>query len=217
MPAINMSSIMSKVGAYSRSVSGKLRMKECIQKYAAEGKNRTAAGSNVMTEADMIEASGRMIQFIQQEAQMCDLPQSVLNHLYNLDVSDPIKMPDGTTMMYIYFSGNLHRDALENDEGYIGIDNVVALFNNGSPEDGHTPEYIYGYWNGHKPTGEALTGLRSTYEDKFAWVRSKRERAELHFIQNAIENFNSKYGNKYNVVAIEGDQYKPGYPWPSTK
>ena len=33
MASINMSSIMNKVNAYSRSVNGKLRMKECSQKY----------------------------------------------------------------------------------------------------------------------------------------------------------------------------------------
>ena len=75
MPAINMSSIMSKVGAYSRSVSGKLRMKECIQKYAADGKSKTAGGSKVMTEDEMWKAAAKLIWVLQETARSFDLPQ----------------------------------------------------------------------------------------------------------------------------------------------
>ena len=53
MATINMSSIMGKVGAYSRSVEGKLRMKERINKYVSDVQNKTAGGGKVMTEDDM--------------------------------------------------------------------------------------------------------------------------------------------------------------------
>ena len=85
MPAINMSSIMSKVGAYSRSVSGKLRMKECIDKYAADGKGKTAGGGKVMTETDMLEAGAKLIQVLQETARACDLPQSIMQHFNSLE------------------------------------------------------------------------------------------------------------------------------------
>ncbi len=207
MPAINMSSIMSKVGAYSRSVSGKLRMKECIQKYAADGKSKTAGGSKVMTEDEMWKAAAKLIWVLQETARSFDLPQSVMQHFNSLECSKPYRMPDGSTVMYVYFEDDLRRDSLENGEnGYTGegIDNIVALLNNGT----HAKDYVYGWWNGHHPTGEALTGLRSLHTDDYAWVRSKKDRDALHFIQQAVNDFNGNYGSEYNVVAEAGEAYQ---------
>ena len=112
MPAINMSSIMSKVGAYSRSVSGKLRMKECIQKYAADGKSKTASGDKVMTEDEMCKAGAKLIWVLQETARSFDLPQSVMQHFNSLECSKPYRMPDGSAVMYVYFEDDLHRDSL---------------------------------------------------------------------------------------------------------
>lgn len=207
MPAINMSSIMSKVGAYSRSVSGKLRMKECIQKYAADGKSKTAGGSKVITEDDMFKAAAKLIWVLQETARSFDLPQSVMQHFNSLECSKPYRMPDGSTVMYVYFEDDLRRDSLENGEGangYTGegIDNIVALLNNGA----HAKDYVYGWWNNHSPSGNALA--RSMPNDDFAWVRSKKDRDALHFIQQAVSDFNGNYGSEYNVTAEAGEAYQ---------
>ena len=69
MASINMSSIMNKVNAYSRSVNGKLRMKECIQKYSDDGKAKTEAGDKIITEKEMYEAASKMIQVLRSTAQ----------------------------------------------------------------------------------------------------------------------------------------------------
>lgn len=208
MPAINMSSIMSKVGAYSRSVSGKLRMKECIQKYEAEGRKKTAGGGKVMTEAEMREAGAKLIQILQETARNNDLPQSVIQHFNSLECSKPYRMQDGSTLMYVYFEDDLHRDSLDDGmNGYTGegINNIVALFNNGA----HASDYVYGWWHDHEPINDAV--LRSRVGDtkvNYALVRSQKDREGLHFIQQAVDDFNGNYGADYNVTATAGDDYQ---------
>ena len=130
MASINIASIMNKVGAYSRSVNGKLRMRECIQRYSDEGKGKTEAGDKIITEKDMHMAAAKMIQVLRSTAQSYALPASVMSHFDSLDTSSIIEMPDGSSIIYIYFGGDLHRDSLA-PKDYSGIDNVVALINNG--------------------------------------------------------------------------------------
>lgn len=205
MAAINMNSIMNKVRAHSLSVSGKLQMKEYINKCRSDGRRETNAGGRVITEDDMRTAAGRLIKVLQDSARASDLPPSVMQHFYNLDYSEPKRMPDGSTIIYVYFGGDLHRESLEDGtDGYTGegIDNIIALLNNGA----HASNYVYGWWNGHSPSGEALTRSMST--DGYAWVRSKKDREGLHFIQQAVDDFNGNYGADYNVTAIAGEDYQ---------
>lgn len=96
----------------------------------------------------------------------------------------------------LYFEGDLHRDSLDNDLGYEGINNIVALFNNGY----HAQNYVYGWWDNHSPSGAAIG--HSLYNDNYAWVRSKKERDALKFIQQAISDFNGNYGSEYNITAV---------------
>ena len=85
MASINIASIMNKVGAYSRSVNGKLRMRECIQRYSDEGKGKTEAGDKIITEKDMHMAAAKMIQVLRSTAQSYALPASVMSHFDSLD------------------------------------------------------------------------------------------------------------------------------------
>ena len=104
--------------------------------------------------------------------------------------------------MTVYFEDDLHRDSLDNELGYDGIKNIVALFNNGY----HAKNYVYGWWDGHRATGDGV--LRSGYDNDFAWVRSKKEREPLRFIQQAVADFNASYGAEYGVTAIAGTAYE---------
>lgn len=207
MATINIGSIMNKVGAYSRSVEGKLRMKERINKYASEGQNKTAGGSKVMTEDDMYRAAYKMMDVLKQTAKESDLPPSVMQHILTMDCSRPYKMPDGHMEIWIYFGGDMHRESLEDGDGGHtgeGVNNIVALFNNGA----HASDYVYGWWNGHEPTPS--TAYRSGWHGGqlgYAWVRSKKDREALHFIQQAVGDFNGNYGSDFNVTAVAGDDY----------
>lgn len=193
---------MGKVKAFSESPEGKKRMQACIDTYRKESRNTTAAGSKVLTEKDMWEAVSKFIYVMRTTAAEYGLPESVMEHINEMESSGRIiKMPDGFRIC-LYFQGDLHRDSLDNDLGYEGIDNIVALFNNGY----HARNYVYGWWDGHRPTGESIS--RSLYNDDFAWVRSRKEREPLQFIQKAVHVFNNNYGAKYGVTAVAGMAYE---------
>lgn len=200
MASINLNSIMHKVEAYGRSVKGKLRMKECIEKYSTDGINKTIAGGKVVTEGEMWEAASKLISVLRSTARSYSLPASVLKHFDSLKCSEIRKMPDGTSVIYVYFGDDLHRDSLYSD-GYDGIDNIVALLNNGY----HAKDYVYGYWDNHAPTGESYLDGRSISTSAF--IRSRKDREGLNFIGQAIRDFNGNYGADYNVTAIAGEDY----------
>ena len=201
---INMGSIMSKMRAFSESPKGKKRMKACLEMYEKEGRASTAAGDKLLTEKMMWEAVSKFIHVMKITAADYDLPESVMEHINGLESSGLItKLPnDGGYEIHLSFSGDLHRDSLENDLGYEGIDNIVALFNNGY----HARNYVYGWWDNHKATGDGV--LRSGYDSKFAYVRSRKEREALRFIQQAVINFNANYGTEYGVTAVESAIYR---------
>lgn len=200
MAGVNIGSIMKKVEAHGRSVNGKLRMQECIDNYVANGVDKTAAGDKIISEADMWQAAAKLIRVLQNTAQSYGLPASVMRHFDSLECSKPIKMPDGSTTIYVYFGDDLHRDSLYSD-GYDGVRNIVALLNNGY----HAKNYVYGDWDGHAPTGESKFDGRSI--DTSAYIRSRKDREGLHFIQQAVQDFNGNYGYDYNVTAVVGDEY----------
>lgn len=80
----------------------------------------------------------------------------------------------------------IRRESLYSDE-YDGVDNIIALFNNGYK----AKNPVYGYW---KPADKR--------------VRSTVSRSSLKFMQEAIDEFNSAYGNQYACRAKLGEQYK---------
>ena len=191
---------MQKVKSYSDSANGKARMKECIDKYAMEGVNKTAAGDSIVSKTDMWKASTKLINVLRSTAQSYDLPASIMRHFDSLRSSDIYKMSDGSSVIYVYFEGGLHRDSLY-PEGYDGVDNIVALLNNGY----HAHNYVYGQWKGHAPTGGSVS--RGGFDSADAWIRSRKDREGLGFIQQAIRDFNANYGADYKVTAIAGGDY----------
>lgn len=201
MANINLDSIMKKVEAYGRSVNGKLRMQEVIHKYAKDGVSKTGAGDRVVTETDMWMAASKMISVLRDTARSYALPASIMRHFDSLECSKIYQMPDGSSEIYIYFGDDLHRDSLYSD-GYDGVDNIIAVLNNGY----HAKNYVYGDWDGHAPTGEMRFDGRSIENN--AYIRSRKDREGLKFIQQAVQDFNGNYGSDYNVTAIAGDDYK---------
>lgn len=201
MENINLDSIMRKVSAYSRTDNGKAKMRDVIQRYRDSGTGKTGAGDRIITKEDMLVAADKMISVLRSTAQSYGLPASVMKHFDSLDYSSVYEMLDGTSMVYIYFMDALHRDSLQ-PEGYDGVRNIVALLNNGY----HAKNYVYGYWEGHSPTGESKFDGRSTDTD--AYIRSRKDREGLQFIQQAINDFNGNYGADFNVTAVASDDYQ---------
>lgn len=192
---------MGKVSAYAQSKEGNERMKKCIQEYSEAEISRTAAGSKVRTVKDMQAAAQKFINIMKSTALNYNLPDSVMAHINGLEAGNIRKTSEGFEIP-LFFAGDLHRDSLENDLNYDGIDNIVALFNNGY----HASNYVYGWWRTRKTDGGAA--FESSNRDDFAWVRSKKDREALHFIQQAITDFNANYGAEYDVTAVAGLAYE---------
>lgn len=201
---IDESTIMAKLHAWEKIPENKKRMDAKIREISGRGgMATTAAGSRVRTEEDMLMAADKFIDILQKCAEDAGLPESVMAHFRELFASRPVKLPNGETVIVVRFGGDLHRDSLENDHGYEGIDNIVALFNNGYD----ARNYVYGWWNGHTATTDEVS-FRSGTDGDYAWVRSKLSRPALNFIQQAVADFNGNYGADYGAVAVAGEDYR---------
>lgn len=194
---ISDSAIMGKVKAYAKTPAGKKRMEACIKKAQESGK-QLASGEKVISKKQMSEMADALVEMIRRR-----LPESIADVGNTLTPTKPLKKKNGDYEIVLQFDpASLHRDSLENDLGYDGIDNIVALFNNGY----HAKNYVYGWWNGHRPTGDSI--YRSgTAQGDYAWVRSEKERESLQFMQDAVEEFNTVYGEKYGVTVKLGSDY----------
>lgn len=189
------------MAAYLKSADAKKKIDAKICEYHSSGEKSTANGSSLVPEDRMIHASAKFMELLHQNALACNLPASVIQHIDDMTSASPIQTKDGFELP-ISFGGDLHRDSLENDDtSYDGIDNIVALFNNGY----HASNYVYGWWNNHSPSGSALG--HSLYKDDYAWVRSVKDREALRFIQQTIADFNGNYGADYDVMAVAAHIY----------
>lgn len=195
-------SLESKLSAYFKSDACKKKIGKKIDEYHKSGALTTKSGQSLEPDVRMAKASAKFMELLYRNALACDLPASVIKHIADMSSVTPIRTKDGFELP-IYFAGDLHRQSLENEwSDYDGIDNIVALFNNGY-EAGN---YTYGWWNNHSPSGEAI-GRATTGTEDFAWVRSKKYREPLHFIQQTISDFNGNYGSDYDVTAVSADIY----------
>ena len=194
---ISDSDIMKKLNAYAKTPTGKKRMGTCLKKAQETGKP-LASGEVVPSKKHMSEMASALVEMIRRR-----FPASIADVGNTLTATKPIRKSDGSYEVTLKFDhGSLHRDSLENDLGYDGIDNIVALFNNGY----HAKNYVYGWWNGHRPTGESVYRSGST-QGEYAWIRSEKEREALQFMQEAVEEFNTVYGSKYDVTVQLGSDY----------
>lgn len=126
---------------------------------------------------------------------ICDfLPESLKDSIEinegiaNVEISAPQKNGQSQYKIDIKIPDEyLKRDSLYK-EGYPdGVDNIINLFDKGYK----AKRYAYGYW--------ATAGMR---------IRSKLTRPPIHFMSDAINDFNSHYGSQYNCRAVLGDKYK---------
>ena len=200
--ALTAKSIQDLLRGWAGTLEGQKRMKACISKAVTSG-GKLASGSKVPSTRDMSAAAADMISIVRNK-----MPSSISD--IAMFASTPQKNGDGDYVVYLNFDESaLHRDSLENDEReYDGIDNIVALLNNGM----HASGFTYGWWNGHKPTGESLAFSVHGAED-YAWVRSVKDRDPLLFMQSAVAEFDTKYSKKYGAKAVLSDDYTENHRW----
>lgn len=129
------------------------------------------------TEADAVEAAVALEGALRSSAGSCDLPGSVMSHIDSARHGPPVLRPDGSGYITISLGGDLSRQSLD-PGSYYGIDNIVALFNNGYS----ARDYVFGEWHGRE-------------------TASMIQRPGLHFLETAVDDFNSSYGTKINATA----------------
>lgn len=178
---INEASIQAKVAAWSRSSAGQAKIGRVISDYIATGRSACVITGDVVTKAQMMEAANKMKSILQQFA--TGLPASVQAHVAGVSIGPLVENGPGSYSISLDFSGDMARPSLQ-PSVYGGVDNIVALFNNGYRAGGK----VYGMWHGH-PTG------------------SLQERVGTHFVTQAVAAFNSTCGGQYHAVATASGQY----------
>ena len=182
---INENSIFSKVKKYVKSADGKAKAKEYINRCKEEGIRETNAGSLIITRDTAHAIAYELIQNLQQMAAILEmsrvLPHGVAEHFRYLSAEITEEGKDGGFVVGIYFDDDLHRDSMIGYNRHTGtlsertgdgIDNIIALFNNGYDAGGA----VYGFWEN--------AGV-------FTW--SLRNRPHLGFMEGEIDRFNAQY------------------------
>jgi hypothetical protein len=203
--SISAADLLAKVKDWSETKAGKERMNGAISS-AQSGNGKLASGKTVLTEAKVQEISDGLVTIIVKHLpeSITAAPRSVLEDLY---VSAPL-LEDGKYTVKVKFS-NLHRQSLINDQPgaktYDGIDNIIALLNNGY----EAKHIVSGWWVGHESLNEdtAQRQWEGLGVQDAAWIKSRRKLEGLHFLDDIKREFYATYGQQYNVELIFGDDY----------
>lgn len=206
MSEVNMSSILAKCREFSETPAGKRKIQDAINEMAKNGVSRTGCGSEILTEQKMNELAEQLISTIKSTAASYDLASSVMEHFDNLafKIED---LGNGTYQALIYFADDLNRDSLYAGEYTSdGINNIVALFNNGYAAS--KPKY--GWWAGHKLTNgpdSPAIARGATIIDGASFIEGTQNRPSLRFMQKAIQDFEDTYKAKYNLEVTLSEDY----------
>ena len=179
--AISAAALMGKVEAYAKTPAGQKKMSDKITSYRngsdahVSQAGRTYGGGSIMTEKQMIAAAKELISMIKSAAASAGLPASVMEHIESVDDTYPFGLPDGSMGIQIYITDDPKRLSLY-PEKYSGVDNIVAIFNNGYT----AKDRVYG-----------------DFRSKYAYSLVKRQ--GTFFMQKAIDEFMSKYSAEYDV------------------
>lgn len=187
---IDIDSILNKVSSWKNSDKGRQRMKSTINKYVKHNIQKTDAGSSVLTRKCMNDYGNKLIELLRNTALSYDLPHTVAEHFASLKRGKTVMLPDGSYVMEISFTDDLTRQSLQPSD-YAGVHNIIAIFNNGYPEDSSRSkaiESISGWWNGE-------------------YVHALGSREGLHFMQTAVDDFNKTYGSHFGIHATLGKIY----------
>ena len=189
-PVVNIDSVLDKVYEWEKSKQGSEKIQKVVNKYKRSNVKKTDAGSRVITNRDMKAASDKLVKTIKSTARGCSLPQSVLEHFDSLRAGRPQLQPDGSFLIEINFTDDLSRESLE-PHRYGGVQNIIAIFNNGYPLDESRAEaisHVSGWWHGK-------------------YTNALGSRQGLYFIQDAVNDFNLNYGIPLGMVAEVGAIY----------
>lgn len=186
----NLDSILDKVRAWERSEKGQKKIQSTVNKYIRNNVNKTKAGSRVVTHREMQDAAKKLVETIKATARGCNLPTSVLAHFDSLAIGKLQLQADGSYIIEINFTDDLTRESLQ-PYNYGGVRNIIAIFNNGYPQDRSRSEaisHVAGWWHGKETV-------------------ALEYRPGLYFLQDAVNDFNMNYGMPLGMYAELGAEY----------
>lgn len=186
---INSAALSAKIEAFKASSEGKETIKNAVVKYlegeSTGGHGGSGGGSEAITYDKMEKAAKELIAMVRKHAASAGLPASVMAHIESLEASPIVTRDDGSAQISINMMDDPSRPSLL-PENFSGLPNIVASFNRGIDAHGS----VFGYWES---------------AGKEVW--SQRHRPALLFMQSAINEFNVKYGSKYNVTVTLAPEY----------
>ena len=189
---MNWGSILSQAKTAMKSPQRKQEADRCAEKIRIKG-GTTSGGDTVLP---LSKAGEMFIDILKQKIEQHagenysdgQLGKTAIEAASNLSSSAPYK-EGHDYCIDINFEGNKHRDSLAPDT-FEGVRNIIALLNNGYTA---YPQ-IRGVWKGHESNGDFYFSLT--------------DRAGAHFVQEAIDEFRSLYGDKFGIIDIEAKEYE---------
>lgn len=178
MSGINMESILAKAKACTETSQFQRKIEQKADTLITTGGAASTPGGRMVTISGMSMAAAKFIEVLKGEIEGSDI---AISNAISLEHGSPQKVGTNKYQIEVWFSNNLHRESLVPDR-YGGIDNIVALFNNGYSA-GNT---VYGIWHGKE-------------------IASLTERTGIHFIESAVRNYMANYASEYGVIDIEID------------
>ena len=200
---INIDSIMKKTKKFSKTKQGVEKVKTLREKAFDQNKTfgkRKVAGEGIICKEDYITASKKyldlLINFARTDPRVSEGLRGIIEDVafLNNTVSQPQKAGKGLYKVGIEFNkASLRRNSLLAEKrggSYYtgeGIENILALFNNGM--DIHAKTVPIGLWESH--------GIV---------VRATTHRDALKFMQSTTQEFLDLYRRKYEVKSLDIDE-----------
>lgn len=215
---VNLDTLKTKLDKYINSEKGREKIKqERIKAFDANktfGKSEFGATTkyfySALGDAFMIHLDNEIFGDPRSSQGLKGISSSLINSSDGYIVSNPIKIDDDLYKVYITFNQEkLRRNSLLaenwNGETYYtgeGINNILALFNNGMDISADKQADMYG----HSYSGSgAPFGLWETHN---VMVRATTHRDPLLFMQRTARDF-LRDNEKYNIVSVDiSDIYK---------
>lgn len=179
MASINMKSILAKAQSHMESKVGQSKVDNVISKVML-GNIRLQSGGTTHTPE---EAASKFIEVLQSSINSAGLSEGAIKAISNIEYGSARNIGHSTYIIGVYFVGDMTRPSLD-EATYGGINDIVALFNNGVD---HTMHPVHGMWHG-----------------KETWSRTVIP--GTHFIEQAVTDFMGNYASEYNVtnISVEG-------------
>lgn len=176
MAGINMESILAKAKACTNTSEFQQKVQQKADVLIREGGVAQTSSGRMVTISEMQMAAAKFIEVLQNEISGSGI---AISGAVSLTHGSPFQVAPNKYQIEVSFSGDLHRDSLAPDI-YGGIDNIVALFNNGYAAGNR----VYGIWHGEQ-------------------IASLPNRTGIHFIESAVRNYMANYASEYGVIDIE--------------